>query len=227
MKVKKLVLVLLVALIFANIVFLPITYVNAIDDIFLSGDHFLAVGEEPTESINQTMLEGTSTTIYKTLLTIAICVSVLVGAVLGIQFMLGSVEGKVKVQEALVPYIVGCFVVFGAFTIWSIAINMGNNISQNGKTTEQVADEIMERYEDLEQGKVDLMKISIENLKRYYSENRIDESIRQNVEGDSRGGGGKTLDEAVEMMSKENQKIWRACKDRGLLDPKDGYTLKK
>ena len=206
---------------------MQITYVNAIDDIFLSGDHFLAVGEEPTESINQTMLEGTSTTIYKTLLTIAICVSVLVGAVLGIQFMLGSVEGKVKVQEALVPYIVGCFVVFGAFTIWSIAINMGNNISQNGKTTEQVADEIMERYEDLEQGKVDLMKISIENLKRYYSENRIDESIRQNVEGDSRGGGGKTLDEAVEMMSKENQKIWRACKDRGLLDPKDGYTLKK
>lgn len=226
MKVKKLVLVLLIALIFANIVFLPINYVNAVDEIFKDGDSFLSAGDDPEAVIDTTNLKETSTTIYKTLLTIAICVSVLVGAVLGIQFMLGSVEGKVKVQEALVPYIVGCFVVFGAFTIWSIAINMGNNISQNGKTTEQVADEIMERYEDLEQGKVDLMKISIENLKRYYSENRIYESIKQNVVGDSRGGGGKTLDEAVEMMSKENQKIWRACRDRGLLYS-DGYTLKK
>lgn len=128
MKVKKLVLVLLIALIFANIVFLPINYVNAVDEIFKDGDRFLSAGDEPEKAINTTKLKETSTTIYKTLLTIAICVSVLVGAVLGIQFMLGSVEGKVKVQEALVPYIVGCFVVFGAFTIWSIAIKMGNNI---------------------------------------------------------------------------------------------------
>ena len=128
MKVKKLVLVLLIALIFANIVFLPINYVNAVDEIFKDGDNFLSAGDEPEKAIDTTKLEETSKKIYKTLLTIAICVSVLVGAALGIQFMLGSVEGKVKVQEALVPYIVGCFVVFGAFTIWSIAINIGNNI---------------------------------------------------------------------------------------------------
>lgn len=51
-----------------------------------------------------------------------------VGIVIGIQFMVASAEDKAKVKEALVPYIVGCIVIFGAFTIWSIAVNMGQSI---------------------------------------------------------------------------------------------------
>lgn len=124
---KKLIITLIIILIVANAIFLPHSY--AIDNIFRAGDDFLNAGEEPTNSvIDEGKLKKTSETIYKTLLLIAICVSVLVGAVLGIQFILGSVEGKVKVQEALVPYIVGCFVVFGGFAIWSIVINIGNSI---------------------------------------------------------------------------------------------------
>lgn len=127
MNTKKLVLVLLITLLLVNVVFLPHSYAT-IDEIFTAGDKFVSAGDDPDKTINTEGLKKTSTTVYKTLLAIAICVSVLVGAVLGIQFILGSVEGKVKVQEALVPYIIGCFVVFGAFAIWSIAMNIGNNI---------------------------------------------------------------------------------------------------
>ena len=53
----------------------------------------------------------------------------LVGTIIGIQFMLASAEDKAKVKEALVPYVVGCIVIFGAFTIWSIAVNIGQDIT--------------------------------------------------------------------------------------------------
>lgn len=52
----------------------------------------------------------------------------IVGTFIGIQFMVASAEDKAKVKEALVPYIIGCAVVFGAFTVWSIAVNIGQDI---------------------------------------------------------------------------------------------------
>lgn len=53
----------------------------------------------------------------------------LVGTMIGIQFMVASAEDKAKVKEALVPYVIGCAVIFGAFTIWSIAVNLGQDIT--------------------------------------------------------------------------------------------------
>lgn len=54
----------------------------------------------------------------------------IVGIIIGIQFMVASAEDKAKVKEALVPYVVGCIVIFGAFTIWSIAVNLGQGTKQ-------------------------------------------------------------------------------------------------
>lgn len=48
----------------------------------------------------------------------------IVGTVIGIQFMVASAEDKAKVKEALIPYIIGCAVIFGSFTIWSIAVRL-------------------------------------------------------------------------------------------------------
>lgn len=44
------------------------------------------------------------------------------------QFITGSIEGKAKIKEALVPYIIGCIVVFGAFFIWRTLVNTGNSL---------------------------------------------------------------------------------------------------
>ncbi len=38
--------------------------------------------------------------------------------------MAGSVEQKAKVKDSLVPYIVGCIVIFGAFGIWKLVLTL-------------------------------------------------------------------------------------------------------
>ena len=50
-------------------------------------------------------------------------VSVLTLVVLGIKYMMASVEEKANVKESLTPYFIGCIVVFGAFGIWKLVIN--------------------------------------------------------------------------------------------------------
>ena len=70
----------------------------------------------------------TSNFMYKLLMSIGIVAMFLVGTVIGIQFMVASAEDKAKVKEALIPYVIGCAVIFGAFTIWSVAVNLGQTI---------------------------------------------------------------------------------------------------
>jgi hypothetical protein len=48
----------------------------------------------------------------------------LVGVILGIQFIVSATEGKAKIKEKLIPYCIGCIVVFGAFGIWKLVINI-------------------------------------------------------------------------------------------------------
>ncbi|MCI8481836.1 MAG: hypothetical protein HFJ27_01800 [Clostridia bacterium] len=53
----------------------------------------------------------------------------MIGMYLGIKFMISSAEDKAKVKEALIPYIAGCVVVFGAFTIWRLVILLLSGLS--------------------------------------------------------------------------------------------------
>ena len=128
MRINKIVIKVLSLLLIVNIIFLPTAHATTIDSIIESGEKFLEAGNKVGDTINEQALQGTSSFLFKTLLVIAICISVIVGVILGIQFIFGSVEGKAKVSEALVPYIVGCAVVFGAFTIWSFVVNVGQKI---------------------------------------------------------------------------------------------------
>jgi len=88
-------------------------------------------------------LQSVSSDIYNVLLGIAVVLAALIGAVIGIKFIVSSVDEKAKIKEALIPYIIGCVVVFGAFTIWSIVINIGNkaesSISVENINTMQIA----------------------------------------------------------------------------------------
>lgn len=56
--------------------------------------------------------------------------AVVIAMILGIQFMVASASEKAKVKEAIIPFVVGCIVVFGAFTIWKIAVNIGGKATQ-------------------------------------------------------------------------------------------------
>ena len=127
MNLKKICTIIILVIILINTMFSIKCY--AISTIISDGDGFLSASDGESDTIDTTQLGKTNTSIYNILLGIGITIAVVVGAVLGIQFIFQSAEGKAKISEALIPYIVGCFVVFGAFGIWKIAINAGKSIT--------------------------------------------------------------------------------------------------
>ena len=72
--------------------------------------------------VNEKQLKSVSENIYNILLAVALVLMVIIGIVLGIQFMTSNAEDKAKVKQALIAYAAGCGVVFGSLGIWKIAI---------------------------------------------------------------------------------------------------------
>ncbi len=99
---------------------------NSLQDAFDGAKNFVTQGEKESENtIDNSKLKIASDTVYNILLTIAFIVAIVCGIIIGIQFMVGSIENKADIKEALLPYVIGCIVVFGAFGIWKIAVNIG------------------------------------------------------------------------------------------------------
>ena len=85
---------------------------------------FISSGETASEKMSQTDLIDLSNNMYNILLVLGIVIAVITGVVLGIKFIMTGVEGKAEVKDALVPYIIGCVIVFGAFFIWKIIVDI-------------------------------------------------------------------------------------------------------
>ena len=104
---------------------------ESLDDVFNGANKFVESGSdvvngnsEDSRRINQENLKSTSQFIFKSLLAIAIVIAVIVGMILGIKLMLSGVEEKAKYKELMLPYLISCIVVFGAFGIWSMLVNI-------------------------------------------------------------------------------------------------------
>ncbi len=99
------------------------TYASDISSTLQGADDLIQDGKENANNvINFEVLNDTSDFVYNFLLIIGICAAVIVATILGIQFITGSVEQKVKVKETLIPFVIGCVVLFGAFGIWRLVI---------------------------------------------------------------------------------------------------------
>lgn len=93
-------------------------------------------------------LKDTSNFIYNILFTIAVVVAFAVGMIIGIQFITGSVDEKAKIKETLVPYVVGVFVIFGAFTIWKVVTEFGTKLTETSTGTIQSEQEIKKAVDE-------------------------------------------------------------------------------
>lgn len=98
---------------------------GSLDDMIGDADKFIDSADDA--AISTSSLKEFSKTFYNIFLTIGIVVATLVGSILGIKFMIGGAEEKAHVKELLVPYIVGCIVIFGAFAIWKIVVTILSN----------------------------------------------------------------------------------------------------
>lgn len=94
-----------------------------IDNIMGGAENFIKSGESSSE-INTNMLNSTSNFLYNLLLGIGIITAVGVGIALGIKYMVGSIDEKAELKQVLIGYLVSCIVVFGAFGIWKLVIEI-------------------------------------------------------------------------------------------------------
>ena len=102
--------------------------IHSPDEIIKEANEFLSSGNG-TVPINGQNLQEASSTLYNILLSIGIFSSIAIGIYLGVKFMASSAEDKAKVKEALIPYVAGCVVIFGAFIIWKLVIGLVSSIS--------------------------------------------------------------------------------------------------
>lgn len=128
MKFKIFTIIMLIVVI--NMVFFNINKVQAegISDVISGGDSFISAGKNENVGIDVTNLKNTSDMVYNILLILGICIAVIVASILGIKFMIGSAEEKAQIKDALIPFVIGCIVIFGAFGIWKIFITIGNRL---------------------------------------------------------------------------------------------------
>lgn len=128
--------IVILAILFMFFVFSePVVLANGnseMDDIILSGINFVSAGRDDKHNyVNQENLKSASDSIYHTFFIVGFILTTIIGVVLGIQFIVSGVEGQVKVKEALIPYVIGCVVIFGAFGIWKISISIFKGIDEN------------------------------------------------------------------------------------------------
>lgn len=97
-----------------------------LDDMINDADDFVSSAQKGKDigTLNQQNLQNFSKTMYNILLAVGVAAAVIVGALLGIKLMISSVEEKAEVKGLIVPYIAGCVIVFGGFTIWKIAVEI-------------------------------------------------------------------------------------------------------
>lgn len=96
-------------------------------DISDDATSFIEAGSSATpDGTSRTAMTSEISEIAGLLTGLGIIVAVIVAAVLGIQFMVGSTEQQAKIKESIIPYVCGCAVIFGALTIWQLIINLLN-----------------------------------------------------------------------------------------------------
>ncbi len=93
-----------------------------VDDTIDQADKFIDAGEK--NPIDNWKLKILSSSIHGILLTAGVIVAIIIGLIIGIKFMVGSVEEKADVKKLLVPYLVGCVVVFGSLGIWAAIVEI-------------------------------------------------------------------------------------------------------
>ena len=122
MKKTKKMLILMMTFFLLILTVMPKTYATTFGDIMKQGDNFIASNDSNIKTLKDDGITNLSNTLYNILLIIAIIAAFIVGGILGIKFITEGVEGKADVKALLIPYFIGCIIIFGEFTIWKLVV---------------------------------------------------------------------------------------------------------
>ncbi len=99
--------------------------ISSLDDMVSDAEGFLE--KDTISPFEEGSLSLFSQTFSGILETIGIVVAVVMAGILGIRFMIGGIDEKAEVKQLIIPYIAGCVIVFGAFSIWKISVQVAHD----------------------------------------------------------------------------------------------------
>lgn len=119
---KKFIIIILITLISITLFPMQSLSADSLGSIISAGDSFIASSNK--DLMDTTSMKGFSDTLYNILLTLGVIVAVVFAIILGIQYVMAAAEDKAQIKEAMIPFIIGCIVVFGAFAIWKALVTI-------------------------------------------------------------------------------------------------------
>lgn len=104
------------------------TYAGTLGDTITGAKNFLSSKNESLydSSLDKDKLSDASSAIYNTLLMVSFVVVAVVGITLGIKSMMANAEEKANIKKALIIFLIGTIVVYGAFGIWKVMVDYLN-----------------------------------------------------------------------------------------------------
>lgn len=95
---------------------------QSLDDMISDGDDF--IHSVTTTPIDASQLQSVSSNLFNIFVEVGVALAVIIGLVIGIKYMYSSVDQKAEIKKLLVPYLVGCVVIFGALGIWKFVVTL-------------------------------------------------------------------------------------------------------
>lgn len=103
--------------------------ITILNSIFMIRTYAFSVTDMTGTKISNSNLMDTGNGIITVLTVIGTVISVIVLIILGLKYMMGSVEEKAEYKKTMMPYVIGAALVFAASAIagmiYSFAINLG------------------------------------------------------------------------------------------------------
>lgn len=123
MQSKSIIIILLIFIVAISLCSLP----SFASDITKDAGSFIDAGTGDPSGTNREALTGAIDEIAGMLMGIGVILAVIVAAILGIKFMVSSVDEQAKIKEMIIPYVCGCVVIFGAYGIWQLVVGILNS----------------------------------------------------------------------------------------------------
>ena len=126
-KIFKILIKIVFIMMLYQMLLMPKAKATTLDDIFSTGDNFISEGKNGSKEddfVDYAEVRQNISNIGNILTALGVVFAVIIGGILGIQIMWGSIEAQAKAKEMLIPYVIGCIVIFGAFGIWKLAVTI-------------------------------------------------------------------------------------------------------
>ena len=98
-------------------------------NVFAAGSSVLDKLDGQDKSVNTGSIGSIGNKILTIITTVGMVLAVVLVAILGIKYMMGSTEEKAEYKKSMIPYLVGAVLVFGASAIGRTVVNFGQSIT--------------------------------------------------------------------------------------------------